>query len=165
MHPISVACFGPSVWIRVTGRGNFQCSARLKELVQTMVGKGYREYVLDLMKCEQMDSTFMGTITGIVQRLRQGQQGTMRLINVSNSNQELMENLGLDQLFSIRPLSLGNELPPDADENCFHEASTMASSENEKAIIQEVVISAHEALVKADHKNAEKFKDVFEAMP
>jgi len=164
MHSISVACFDQSVWIRVTGRGNFQCSASLKELVQKMNEKGHCNYVLDLIECHQMDSTFMGTITGIIQRLRQGKKGTMKVVNVSSSNQELMENLGLDHIFPIHPLSLGRELPPSEEEHCFCEPLIEPPSEKDKKAVQEIVISAHEVLVAADKKNAEKFKDFFEAM-
>lgn len=164
MHPISVACFDQCVWIRITGRGDFQCSASLKELVKRMNEKGHRHYVLDLMGCHQMDSTFMGTITGIVQRLRQNNYGTMKVVNVNSNNQELMENLGLDQIFPIQPLSLGTELPPNGEEECFCQFPRAPRSENEKEEAQEVVVSAHEALVAVDKKNAEKFKDFFEAM-
>lgn len=164
MASISVACFKENVWIRITGRGNFQCSGRLKELVLALIQQGHHDYILDLINCEQMDSTFMGTITGIAQRLRQSGQGSFKVVNASKSNQELMENLGLNQLFLIQSIALGNELPPSSEESCFCEPSFFINREEEKKKTQEVVLAAHEALVQADGKNAEKFKDLFELM-
>lgn len=164
MSPISVACFKENVWIRISGRGNFQCSGGLKELVLGLIQKGHRNYVIDLASCEQMDSTFMGTITGIAQRLRQNRQGTMRVVNVNQTNQDLMENLGLDQLFSIQSFSLKNELPSSSEEICFCEPSLLIDREEEKKKTQAVVLAAHQALVEVDQKNAEKFKDLFELM-
>lgn len=162
MQPISVACFNQEVWIRITGRGNFKCSGELKQMVQGMIGKGYYHYVLDLRSCEQLDSTFMGTITGIAQRLRQYQQAFFKVVNVSRNNQELMENLGLNQLFLIQPLSVKSELPPDLDEHCFTESAPPVPAADEKAKMQEVIVSAHEALVVVNKDNAEKFKNIFE---
>jgi anti-anti-sigma factor len=162
MQPISVACFDQDVWIRVTGRGNFKCSVALKQLVQEMITKGYYHYVIDLRKCEQLDSTFMGTVTGIAQRLCQYQESQFKVVNVSQSNQELMENLGLDQLFLIQPLSMKEEFPPDLNPSCFTESSLSIPSAEEKAKVQEVIFSAHETLVAINKDNAEKFKNVFE---
>lgn len=163
MYPISVACFDHNVWIRVTGRGSFKCSGILKELVQKQAEKGYYNYILDLLHCEQMDSTFMGTITGLAQRLRQKKQGALKVTNVSESNQKLMENLGLDELFPIRPLSLGSEMPKLGDE-CFCDPMELVKVTEDKTATQEIVISAHQALIAADQKNIEKFKDLFEVM-
>ena len=160
---VSAACFEESVWIKITGRGNFQCSPCLKTLVQTMLDQGHLAYVIDLAACEQMDSTFMGTITGIAQRLKAVPQGTLRVINTSNSNQELMENLGLHQLFSIQSLSEGVELPPSSEDDCFYEAFD-GSNENKKSVVQEAVLSAHEALVAADEANIPKFKNLLEVI-
>ncbi len=162
MQSISVACFSQDVWIRATGRGNFKSSGTLKQLVQEMLGKGYYRYVLDLKVCEQLDSTFMGTITGIAQRLRQYPQADFKVVNVSKSNQELMENLGLDQLFLIQPLSVKDELPPDLNACCFTESSLAIPAAEEKLKMQEVVVSAHEALMRINKENVEKFKNIFE---
>jgi anti-anti-sigma factor len=162
MSPISVACFKENVWIRISGRGNFQCSGGLKELVLALLQKGHHNYVVDLISCEQMDSTFMGTITGIAQRLRQNAQGTIKVVNVNQTNQDLMENLGLDQLFSIQSVSFKKEVPPTSQEVCFCEPSLLIDREEEKKKTQAVVLAAHQALVEVDQKNAEKFKDLFE---
>lgn len=164
MEPISVACFKECVWIRIAGRGNFQCSGSLKELVLALIQQGHRHYVLDLINCEQMDSTFMGTMTGIAQRLRQNEQGTFRVVNANKSNQELLENLGLDQLFSIQSLASGNEAPPSSDENCFCAPSLFINKEEDKKKTQEIILAAHQALISVDQKNASKFKDLMELM-
>ncbi|MBX9742728.1 MAG: STAS domain-containing protein [Chthoniobacterales bacterium] len=163
MQPISVACFNKNAWIRIIGRGNFQCSSTLKELVLALIQKGYHDYVLDLINCEQMDSTFMGTITGIAQRLRKQGQGTFKVVNVSKSNQDLMENLGLDHLFLIQSLALGSELAP-VTEDLFSSPSALIEQIEDKKKTQEIVLAAHQELVTIDKNNAEKFKDLMELM-
>ena len=158
---ISVACFDKGVWIRVTGRGCFECSANLKEYVMIMIQKDYHEFVIDLINCEQMDSTFMGTITGLAQRLRQDEQGTLRVINVSEKNEQLIENLGLNHLFLLQPLSLGYESPPVGDNLRF--CTAIAPCQNDKkSLRRELLLSSHKALVAANKANAAKFQDLFE---
>ncbi|MFI0348271.1 MAG: STAS domain-containing protein [Chthoniobacterales bacterium] len=158
---ISAACFDHDVWIRITGRGCFECSTNLKTYVKMMIEKGYDHYIIDLMDCQQMDSTFMGTITGIAQELRRKKKETLRVINVSEKNQQLMENLGLDQLFLIQPLSTGRKLPPFLDDRFFC-TNPILCEENEKSIKRELFVSAHKALVSAHEANAAKFQNLFD---
>ncbi len=162
MKPISIARFDQDIWIRITGRGNFKCSVAFKQLIIEMITKGYYHYIIDLRECGQLDSTFMGTMIGIAQRLRQYHQAWLRVVNVSPSNQETMENLGLDQFFLIQPLSLKEELPPDLNTSCFQESSISIPLAEEKVKLQEALVSAHQALVDLNKSNAEKFKNVFE---
>ena len=63
------------VWVRVEGKGSFLNSTGLKEFAKEMTNRGYREFVVDLHNCPLMDSTFMGTLTGVALRLREIGQG------------------------------------------------------------------------------------------
>ena len=58
---IQVGVCGPSVWVKVEGKGSFLNSDSLKEFAREMVDQGYRGFVVDLADCATMDSTFMGT--------------------------------------------------------------------------------------------------------
>lgn len=152
---VSVACFHHEVWVRIEGRGNFQGSGAIRKFVRAMIHRGYREFLIDLAACDHMDSTFMGTLTGISQNLRELGQGSLRAINVSPRNVELLENLGLNFLFSVEPL--GSEIKIPAEQG----AKLMilpAESGPEK----ELILAAHEALVAANPVNASRFKDVLE---
>lgn len=150
---ISVACFDREVWIQVEGRGNFQGSAPLKKFVQAMILRGYREFVIDLESCEHMDSTFMGTLTGISQNLRELGQGSLRTLNVSPRNVELFSNLGLDMLFGVEPLGEAPAKPSEPGAQLLQLPMETGSE-------HEVVLSAHQALIAAHPDNAERFRDV-----
>ena len=88
---VQVGCVDRAVWVKVEGRGTFQNSAGLKEFVKQMIQRGYRDFVVDLRDCEQMDSTFMGTLAGVALRLRELGQGGLRTINVNDRNCGLLE--------------------------------------------------------------------------
>jgi anti-anti-sigma factor len=152
---ISVACFAREVWIRIEGRGNFQGSGAVKKFVHAMIQRGYREFIVDLSPCIHMDSTFMGTLTGISQNLRELGQGSLRVINVSSRNVELLENLGLHFLFTVEAAGDEPILPAELGAELM---TLPAETDPEKGII----LAAHEALVAANPLNAERFRDVLE---
>ena len=139
------------MWLKVNGRGPFQNSPGVKEFVKQMIQRGHRDFVVDLDGCELMDSTFMGTLAGVALRLREIGQGGLRAVNVNVRNASLLENLGLDQLFTV-------ETGHVADSPETLRRTEVIPGEDAK----ETVLEAHEALIEADADNAVKFKDVVE---
>lgn len=152
---VSVACFEHEVWIRVEGRGNFQSSGGLRQFVQAMIRRGHRDFVIDLGACEHMDSTFMGTLTGISQNLRELGQGSLRTLNVSHRNVGLLENLGLNLLFSVEEVGVVPLTPSDP----AAELLPLPLGEGQD---KEVILEAHEALAATSVANRERFRDVLD---
>lgn len=146
--------------MKVEGRGTFQNSAGLKEFVKQMIHRGYRDFMVDLRDCEQMDSTFMGTLAGVALRLREIGQGSLRAINVNERNVGLLSSLGLDQLFSVEGATEGaGESIPDSATLSEALPGKVGSEAQKKTVLE-----AHEALAEADAANAVKFRDVLEYM-
>ena len=143
---------GPEVWIRVEGRGSFQNSPALKEFTRRLMEDGRREFVVDLKNCPAMDSTFMGTLAGLAIRLREAGGGALWVVNRNERNAELLAGLGLDPLFSDRPLPSAKTA--ECAQPIFHPA--------DKASTREAMHDAHAACVAVDPRNADKFKDVIE---
>src|SRR6186713_569335 len=102
-----------TVWVKVEGKGSFLNSTGLKEFAKEMVNRGYRDFAVDLKNCPLMDSTFMGTLAGVALRLRELGQGQLRVVNLNERNQDLLGNLGLDQLFTIG-VEISETVIPDA---------------------------------------------------
>lgn len=142
----------PEVWIRVTGRGSFQSSPALKEFARKMMDEGRRGFVVDLKDCIAMDSTFMGTLASLAIRLRDLGGGELWVVNRNARNTELLAGLGIDTLFSDKPLHsvLAGECP-----QAIHHAA-------DKAATREAIHEAHAACVAVDPRNEDKFKDVIE---
>lgn len=146
--------------MKVEGRGTFQNSAGLKEFVKQMIHRGYRDFMVDLRDCEQMDSTFMGTLAGVALRLREIGQGSLRAINVNERNVGLLSSLGLDQLFSVEGATEGaGEAIPDSATLSEALPGKVGAEAQKKTVLE-----AHEALAEADAANAVKFRDVLEYM-
>ena len=143
---------GPEVWIRVEGRGTFQNSPALKDFSRKMMDEGRSGFIVDLKNCPAMDSTFMGTLAGLAIRLRDKCTGDLWVIHRNERNAELLAGLGLDPLFSDKPLPA--EFRGECKEAIHHAA--------DKAATREAMHDAHAACIAVDPRNEEKFKDVIE---
>ena len=139
--------------MKLEGRGTFENSKCVKEFVQRMIFKGHNDFVLDLEKCELMDSTFMGTLASVAFSLRDLESGLLRVVRANTRNFSLLEGLGLDHLFQVEP-EPSPSLPP-----ALHKAGIPGSAPDEQRL---AILEAHEALIDADPRNAVRFQDVIE---
>src|SRR5437867_11321696 len=110
---IQVGVRGPTIWVKVEGKGSFLNSGNLKEFAREMLDRGYREFVVDLADCAMMDFTFMGTIASVELRLKELGHGHLHIIHCGNRSQERLSGLGLDHILDIRANS---QRPPELDE-------------------------------------------------
>ena len=156
---ILVGCNQKVVCIRVQGKGSFQNSTGIKQFATAMIHRGHRNFVVDLADCPVMDSTFMGTLTGVALRLREIGQGEVHVINSNARNTDLLAGLGLDQILSLDGASSDEGLYHSVDEESLALSPEQAA---DKKATTETMIAAHQALVDADPENFCKFKDVID---
>jgi len=154
---IQVGVRGPTVWVKIEGKGSFLNSGNLKEFAREMLDRGYREFVVDLAECAMMDSTFMGTMASVALRLKELGHGHLHIIHCGNRSQELLSGLGLDQIFDIRA---NGERPPECEE--LERSGTRQLLETQKKEQAETMLEAHEALCEAAPENIFRFKDVLD---
>lgn len=147
---MQVGLSGPTVWVRVAGRGTFQNSTGLKEFAAEMARRGHRDFIVDLKDCELMDSTFMGTLAGIALRL--GAEGKLHVVRANARCRTVMKDLGLDRVVALEDEPAAGTSPPlhDAEGNPPREAK------------RETIIEAHQNLMDANPDNAVRFKDVID---
>lgn len=157
---ISVGQGNGSVLMRIAGRGTFQNGQPLRRYAVEMISQGVRQFVVDLGPCTGMDSTFLGVLAGIGLQLREPlTPGQLRLANVSPRNLELLQTLGLDRLFEILPATsaVSVDIP-------LHQLPEPAGSQfqagAQKNATANLMLEAHENLIRADHHNQTKFKDL-----
>lgn len=147
---MQVGLAGNVVWVRVDGRGTFQNSVGLKEFAAEMTRRGHRDFVVDLAACELMDSTFLGTLTGVALGLRP--DGKLTVVHANARNRGVLSNLGLDRIFTVEEATSAPE------------PASMKSAEpgDPRPAQRETIVEAHENLVAASPENAVRFKDVLE---
>ena len=74
--------------IKIVGRANVGSSIDFKRLVEELMEKDLRCFVLDLSECLLMDSTFLGVLAGFGQKISTPQNGAPagRSIELLNPN-------------------------------------------------------------------------------
>ncbi len=167
------------VWLRVRGKGSFQNSPDLKKFVDASLDEGSNVFVIDLQDCTAMDSTFMGTITGIAIDLQnRGNSGSsVHVVNASSRNTQLLQNLGLDQVLELDTAGTSwleyrariasvfaprHEGEGSAGANQSPETNPVEVVEIDDTERARHVLEAHEALSSANAENAPRFRDVVE---
>ena len=154
---IQVGVSGPTVWVKVEGKGSFLNSGNLKEFAREMLDRGYREFVVDLADCAMMDSTFMGTMASVALRLKELGHGHLHIVQCGNRSHELLSGLGLDQIFDIRA---NDSSPPEC--GALERTPAVRSPGDRKKKQTETMLEAHEALCEAAPENILRFKDVLD---
>ena len=154
---IQVGVSGPTVWVKVEGKGSFLNSGNLKEFTREMLDRGYREFAVDLANCTMMDSTFMGTMATVALRLKELGQGHLHVVHCGSRCQELLSGLRLDQIFDVRA---NGASPPEC--GALERPPRIQSPEDRKREQTQTMLEAHEALSEAAPENILRFKDVLE---
>ncbi|MFP6873777.1 MAG: STAS domain-containing protein [Verrucomicrobiales bacterium] len=150
------------VWIRVEGKGSFQNSPELKDFAVCMIKRGATKFVIDLENCPVMDSTFMGTLVGIVRKQNTSGESSFEILNANARNVQLIQNLGLDQLLTL-------DLDGNAWPEIRHRVSGIISNGDQLEHVElakqknnEHILEAHQQLSEADGNNVPRFYDVIE---
>jgi len=142
---IQVAHEGQAVLMQVVGLGNMNISLTLNDFATSSLQEGYKHFALDLAQCRGMDSTFMGTISGMQTEIK-NHGGWICLLNVSEYNRKLLETIGLWRLISVK-----EEFPIDPVET--QQLESVGNATRRLAHIRK----AHEELVAIDERNRERF--------
>lgn len=152
---IFVGTRGNQVWIKVENQGSFLNSPPLKQTAESLIEQGAKEFIVDLDNCPGMDSTFMGTLSGIALKLRRN-GGNLHIVHPSERNRDALLNLGLDAVLDIHE--------SDSDE-LFHNGMVvepLVASAIDREGRAQTMLAAHESLVDADPANLVQFRDVLE---
>ncbi|MEM0897630.1 MAG: STAS domain-containing protein [Verrucomicrobiota bacterium] len=148
------------VWLRVNGKGSFQNSPQLRDFALQMLEKGEKHFVIDLESCPVMDSTFMGTLTGIARRLFAVENGKLEVINANTRNTQLIQSLGLDQIFDLD--TEGTHWTDEREAVSRQLGEKLEPKDLSKRERTELVLEAHQELSDADASNVPRFNDVIE---
>ena len=142
------------VYVKVAGRANFTSSVDFKALVQGLRQKGHEKFVLDLSECQLMDSTFLGVLAGLGQKLMRARNGDrepgISLCGPSPRITDLLANLGVADLFKV-------VTTPDCGDRLRPVAGVGGPDKKE---VSKTCLEAHTTLMELNPANVAKFKDV-----
>ncbi|MCA8940670.1 MAG: STAS domain-containing protein [Planctomycetes bacterium] len=161
---IEVARCQDVAFVKVTGLGNFNNAAAVREWVETEIQAGARRVVLDFSDCNGLDSTFMGTMMGFLSCPLTVNGDTQKLsdscvaltvLNASAAALRAMTSLGLQAVMDIKsnPVTV-----PDVKLRLLN--TGMIAPQQRIRLIRE----AHENLVRLDPANEKIFAPFLEAL-
>ncbi|RKY16036.1 MAG: hypothetical protein DRP82_00150 [Planctomycetota bacterium] len=149
---LRVATAADTVYIRVEGEGTANVCPTLRAFLMRMVTAGKRAFVVDLLKCRYVDSSFMGTLLEVVTEHRR----RVVIINASENVASRFELLGLVQFM---PIKKGNVSIPNTIS-----VHRLPIRSTDKRTLTEVVERAHKQLIKADKRNRERFEPLLKLL-
>ncbi|MGD1978431.1 MAG: STAS domain-containing protein [Akkermansiaceae bacterium] len=158
-NPIYSRIFDSHIWIRPEGRGTFQESAIIKELVERCLEQGAKAFVVDLEACPGMDSTFMGMLAGFGIDFRKTGRAKLAIVGTNEKTLASLKELGLQHLLVIEPAN-----GPWIER--WDEARSDLELIDLKSTIdrEEHILECHQDLCEADEANFEKFSTVLEML-
>jgi len=151
---IEVGTFAQTMVVLVKGRGLFRNCQPLKKYADLLNERGYRTEIVDARLCDYMDSSFLGTLTGIAIRLKKTGASEIQLVNINQKVRETVQTIGLNHVFHLLETGDVSQVV----------TSPLAPEGFNKHKLAESMLEAHENLIAADQKNAERFRDVREAL-
>ena len=160
-----VAVIDQAAVVKVNGRANFTTSVSFKNLIAELRQRGFESFVLDLSECVTMDSTFLGVLAGTALDISQakapsveagrhvnGTNSPLRLLNPNQRITDLLDNLGVSDLFrtfrSESPLTREQDLTPAPE-------ATPTRQELSTACLE-----AHRILMQLNPDNIPRFREV-----
>lgn len=146
---VKVSLTRQPVWFLVEGCGSFQNSTGLRELGQTLLQRGDRDFLCDLSACTHLDSTFIGTLAELCEKV-EALQGVLGIVNLSPELRQRLTSYGLEQHIVDPPT---NSQPPAADQTV-----SLPTNQNRRDK-RSNILAAHEALVRSNPQNAVTYHD------
>ncbi|GIW71738.1 MAG: hypothetical protein KatS3mg102_1280 [Planctomycetota bacterium] len=144
---VQVARAADTVYIRIVGLGTMHNAPTFRAFVERMRQEGFRRFVLDLVECTGVDSTFMGVMLGVHQA--SAEPDALVVLNASGHCLSQMRAVGLD-----RVLTFGRE-PAALPEGI--ELHALPEVEAGLAERMRLMQKAHHNLVALDRRNEAKF--------
>jgi len=155
--PIKVGKFEGFSWIRCEGKGSFLNSPAVKEFGESRIKRDERCLVVDLQACTAMDSTFMGTLAGLANRLAE-KGGALQVAGADKKCTHSLEDLGLDFLMEINPVQAVWKGVEDKARDLLK--PKVAGIKAGTVLHTRHILEAHEILSDASEGNRRKFSGV-----
>ncbi|MGB0578341.1 MAG: STAS domain-containing protein [Limisphaerales bacterium] len=153
---IRVARLDDTVCIKLEGQANFGSSGTFKKVINDSGGVGAKRFIIDLSGCINMDSTFLGMLSGLGRNWSDKdtppEERAIELLNPTERVADLIDNLGVSDLFRI--------VQAENLDNIDYCESIEAAPGSSKLELSKHCLEAHKILMEHNPENVAKFKDV-----
>jgi anti-anti-sigma regulatory factor len=145
----------------VEGEATHRNSPQVRDFTRERIESGTINFVVDLENCPGMDSTFMGVLTATALEVRRCEEpGHLEIINANERNTQSLKKLGLQCVLDLD--EDGSAWKDEKELVAMNVAKPLPTSDIDPRSRTELVLEAHEALVKANAENCSRFQDVLD---
>lgn len=146
-----ISAFKENGYIEIYGPGNMNIAPILKDICYAMINEGKSDVFLNMKDCTIVDSTFMGTLVNIKERLKElnPKNGNLFILNLNDDNRKLFSMVGIDRM--IETVTQGVTIPD-------FKLKTIDICEVDREEKLRVVVEAHEKLIQINKVNKSKFE-------
>ena len=144
------------LFIKLRGSGTWKEGKEFRQIVEEGVNENIWSVVISLRECSHMDSTFLGILHDLVKRFDSKPGCEIEVQEIQRPLLKEMSELGLTSVLNHvrhRPIAF-------PDFQCKL-SETLPLSQEEMG---RMLLSAHESLVEADPRNADRFNAVLEVL-
>jgi len=150
--------------IRVEGRGSFRIGPPMKQFIHQVVeSKSASRILIDMSDCIGMDSTFMGVLAGLSYFIKDKPGVSLKLINLSTKNQNLLITLGVDRVVDYS-LSTATGEEETLVVGQGKKLQPLEAGFADKLEAAKATLEAHETLANINPENQVRFQSVLELL-
>jgi len=145
------------MYVRVVGYGSFAVARPFREFAEAGIRDGQRKIIVDLTDAASVDSTFIGTIAGLLSGVDPGGDGSgwIQAVNPNGQCTKVMADVGLQNLIRVRCEPV--EMPDIPLTRLDPELGTPAQRVRTAA-------EAHRNLLPLDPENERRFRPVLQLL-
>ncbi len=137
--------------LRFVGDIRYPLSPALERFLEQLFAEAQpKGFVIDLTETSSIDSTNLGLIARIANRMRTHAGRRVALVSNREDINELLTSMGFDTVFDI--VQSSEPLPEGAETVPLHEVDRQA--------MLQTVLQAHHSLMELNERNRELFRDV-----
>lgn len=152
--PIFYACLHDIGIFKIDGRGSMNNVHLFMEICGEAIKAGHKRLIVDFTNCNGLDSTFMGALVVIDDRMKEN-HGELILIKVNEKVRDLLAMLGVLEIVKIgQTLTLPQNLT-------FEKITPFNISDMERI---KLIHQSHRRLVDSNPKNNAQFGNFLKAL-
>jgi anti-anti-sigma factor len=139
--------------LRYVGRVDYTVAPAIDRFVQTLFQDGrVRPFLFDLREARLIDSTNLGLLARIAERVRRGEGGASTIVSSREDINDVLSSMGFKEIFDLR-----SELPytPRAQTEELVTADVPSQGE-----LLRTMLDAHRTLVTLNDGDRKRFQDV-----
>jgi anti-anti-sigma factor len=139
--------------LRYVGRVDYTVAPAIDRFVQTLFQDGrVRPFLFDLREARLIDSTNLGLLARIAERVRRGEGGASTIVSSREDINDVLSSMGFKEIFDLR-----SELPYTPRAQTEELVTADAPSQGE---LLRTMLDAHRTLVTLNDGDRKRFQDV-----